>query len=73
MDMKISISIFINKITPQKLVLVPGAIIRGNTVSNTSTISDVTCERNLSKEVISKSYHRWLCFLASFSDGFYSG
>ena len=32
MDMKIGISIFINKAPPQKLVLAPGAIIRGNTV-----------------------------------------
>ena len=33
MDIKIGISIFINKAAPtQKLVLPPGAIIRGNTV-----------------------------------------
>ena len=32
MDMKIGISIFINKAPPQKLVLAPSAIIRGNTV-----------------------------------------
>ena len=32
MDIKIGISIFINKAPPQKLVLAPGAIIRGNTV-----------------------------------------
>ena len=32
MDVKIGISIFLNKAPPQKLFLAPGAIIRGNTV-----------------------------------------
>ena len=32
MHVKIGISTFANKASPQKLVLAPGAIIRGNTV-----------------------------------------
>ena len=33
MDIKIGISVFVNKALPQKLVLAPGPINRGNTVN----------------------------------------
>ena len=50
MDMKIGNSIFLNKAPPQKMVLAPGAIIRGNTVFVNMTMILKTFPSNLSIE-----------------------